>query len=55
MTKPCTKMPESTLRTRLQAVRDRLVASMPGDPTRRMLRSWHTRYQRAIEVLRAQA
>lgn len=55
MTKPCTKMPESTLRARLQAVRSRLVASLPGDPGKRMLRSWCTRYARAIDVLRQQA
>lgn len=54
MAKPCTKMPVSTLRERLQSTRVRLIAALPGDPAKRMLRSWHTRYTRAIETLRAQ-
>lgn len=53
--KPCERMDATTLRQRLQSVRQRLVAALPGDPSRRMLRSWHSRYQRALDVLRNQA
>lgn len=48
-------MTEPVLTTRLQRTRERLVAVLPGDPARRMLRSWHTRYRRALEALRRQA
>lgn len=55
MAKPCTKMPESTLRARLQAVEARLMAYLPGQPGKPSLKGWLTRYRRAIDVLRQQA
>lgn len=55
MSRPCSRMTEPTLVQRLHTPRERLLAVLPGDPGRRMLRSWHTRYQRALEALRRSA